>query len=149
MLDNEKLYEGKTIQEYITYLDVNYGVIRKSINPIEIALNFGCEVDDVLKVLKDMGYSFTKSYEAEQIGLKQYKEIGEARYFVIRKHHQKGDEVDPKSWARWMGRLGIITENSNISIGHLDTHYIEINEIQDKNDELKKIERFLNKYVKN
>ena len=147
MLDNEKLYEGKTIQEYITYLDVNYGVIRKSINPIEIALNFGCEVDDVLKVLKDMGYSFTKSYEAEQIGLKQYKEIGEARYFVIRKHHQKGDEVDPKSWARWMGRLGIITENSNISIGHLDTHYIEINEIQDKNDELKKIERFLNKYV--
>lgn len=147
MLNNQKLYEGKTIQEYITYLDVNYGVIRKSINPIEIALNFGCEVDDVLKVLKDMGYSFTKSYEAEQIGLKQYKEIGEARYFVIRKHHQKGDEVDPKSWARWMGRLGIITENSNISIGHLDTHYIEINEIQDKNDELKKIERFLNKYV--
>lgn len=147
MLNNEKLYEGKNIQEYITYLDVNFGDIHKEINPVEIASNFGCKVDDVLKVLKDMDYSFTEYYAAEQIGLKQYKEIGEAKYSVMRKHHQKGDEIDPKSWARWMGRMGVITENSNISIGHLDTDYIEINEIQDKNDELKKIERFLNKYV--
>lgn len=116
MLNNEKLYEGKTIQEYITYLDVNFDDIHKEINPIEIASNFNCEVDDVLKVLQDMDYSFTKYYDAEQIGLKQYKEIGEAKYSVMRKHHQKGDEIDPKSWARWMGRMGVITENSNISI---------------------------------
>ncbi len=147
MLSNQKLYEGKTIQEYITYLDVNYENDRKKINPIEIAEKFNCEVDDVLKVLKDMDYSFTESYNVQQVGEGKYKKISETEYYVIRKHHQKCDETDPKSWARWMGRTGVITENSNISIGHLDTDYIEVNEIQDKNDELKKIERFLNKYV--
>lgn len=147
MLNNEYLYEGKTMQEYITYLDVNFYDIHKEINPVEIASYFKCEVDDVLKVLKDMDYNVTESYNIEQIGIGEYKIIGETEYYVIRKHHQKGDEVDPKSWARWMGKMGIITENSNISIGHLNTDYIEINEIQDKNDELKKIERFLNKYV--
>lgn len=147
MLNNEKLYEGKTIQEYITCLDVNFGDIHKEINPIEIASNFNCEVDDVLKVLQDMDYVFNKIYNIRHIvNGKQIKE-NEIEYSVMRKHHQKGDEIDPKSWARWMGRMGVITENSNISIGHLDTDYIEINEIQDKNDELKKIERFLNKYV--
>lgn len=147
MLNNEYLYEEKNIQEYITYLDVNFHDIHKEINPVEIASNFKCEVNDVLKVLKDMDYNVTESYNLEQIGIGKYKIIGETEYYVIRKHHQKGDDVDQKSWARWMGKMGIITENSNISIGHLDTDYIEINEIQDKNNELKKIERFLNKYV--
>ena len=129
MLNNEYLYEGKTMQEYITYLDVNFYDIHKEINPVEIASYFKCEVDDVLKVLKDMDYNVTESYNIEQIGIGEYKIIGETEYYVIRKHHQKGDEVDPKSWARWMGKMGIITENSNISIGHLNTDYIEINEI--------------------
>ena len=36
---------------------------------------------------------------------------------------------------------------SNISIGMIDPAYIEINEIQDKDDEYKKIKKFLGKYV--
>lgn len=39
------------------------------------------------------------------------------------------------------------TMQENISIGFLNPMYIEVNEIQDKNDEYKKIEKFLNKFV--
>ncbi len=38
-------------------------------------------------------------------------------------------------------------ETENISIGMINPAYIEINEIQDKDDEYKKIKKFLNKYV--
>ena len=37
--------------------------------------------------------------------------------------------------------------NKNISIGFINSAYIEINEIQDKDDEYKKIKKFLNKYL--
>lgn len=36
---------------------------------------------------------------------------------------------------------------NNISIGSLDPTYLEVNEIQDKNDEYKKIKKFLQKYI--
>lgn len=38
-------------------------------------------------------------------------------------------------------------ENKNIGIGFINPAYIEINEIQDKNDEYKKIKKFLYKYL--
>lgn len=39
------------------------------------------------------------------------------------------------------------SENKNIGIGFINPAYIEINEIQDKDDEYKKIKRFLYKYL--
>lgn len=48
--------------------------------------------------------------------------------------------------AKWMTeeeRLG----TKNISIGFIDPAYIEVNEIQDRDDEYKKIKKFIKKYV--
>lgn len=51
---------------------------------------------------------------------------------------------EPHKMGEWT--LDQETDN-NISIGCVHPAYIEINEIQDKNDEYKKIERFLNRYL--
>ena len=40
-----------------------------------------------------------------------------------------------------------LSEMKNIGIGFINPAYIEINEIQDKDDEYKKIRKFLNKYA--
>ena len=52
---------------------------------------------------------------------------------------------NPSNITRWT--LEEEVGNKNISIGFINSAYIEINEIQDKDDEYKKIKKFLNKYL--
>lgn len=47
---------------------------------------------------------------------------------------------------KWMSEKELLG-TENISIGFINSDYIEVNEIQDKDDEYKKIKKFLNKYV--
>ncbi len=58
---------------------------------------------------------------------------------VLIEHKEK--ETRPSEWK--LAKCG----TENISIGMINPAYIEINEIQDRNDEYKKIKKFLNKYV--
>jgi hypothetical protein len=48
--------------------------------------------------------------------------------------------------SKWMSEKELFG-TENISIGFINPAYIEVNEIQDKDDEYKKIKKFLNKYV--
>lgn len=58
---------------------------------------------------------------------------------VLIEHKEK--ETLPSEWK--LDKCG----TENISIGMINHAYIEVNEIQDKDDEYKKIKKFLNKYV--
>lgn len=53
---------------------------------------------------------------------------------------------EPSNITRWTSEEENFA-NKNISIGFINPAYIEINEIQDKDDEYKKIKKFLNKYL--
>lgn len=123
MLNIANSYESRTIKDYIKYLKDN----NKKIHPIKIAKKLGYNEEYVLEILESMGIHFTKTIAVIKDGKMLHIRDCDKYYEIV-----PFDEN---------------VNNSNVSIGLLVPSYVEINDIQNKDDEYKKIKKFLNKYV--
>lgn len=117
-IDDSK-YQG--IKGYMKYLES----IGEKIDPLKISQKLGKSIDDVLEAGKELGKQFAKTY-CYVDGI-----YSETHYCEIK---EWSPEKDPSTQA-------------NISIGFLHPMYISINDLQEKDYEYRKIEKFLKKYI--